>query len=178
MKYILFPLGNPGEKYSDTRHNAGRFIINNLKNNPEFKNLINSNDIDIFVPDCFMNESGKYLRDYIKNKNIEKKNIIVVYDDKDIPVGEVRLAYDRGDGGHNGLKNIIENISTTEFYRIRVGIAPIGTGRDGLIPPHGDVVQKYVLGKMTKEEKDILSKEEVNERVIFFIEDIINKSKN
>lgn len=175
MNYIIFPLGNFGKKYSDTRHNAGRILINNLKNNSDFKNIIDNNQAEIYIPDCYMNESGKYLRDYLKNKKTEIENIIIVYDDKDIPIGEVRLAYDRGDGGHNGLKNIIENLNTTQFYRIRVGIAPIGTGKDGLVPPHGSWVQKYVLANLTKEEKDILDSKEVKDRVIFLLEQIFSK---
>jgi PTH1 family peptidyl-tRNA hydrolase len=175
MKYTIFPLGNPGEKYEKTRHNTGRFVFSLAKKEKGIKNLLEGGRIEIFTPDCFMNESGKYLKEYLKNKNIPKENIIVIYDDKDLEIGEIRKAKDRGDGGHNGLKNIIENLGTKDFYRIRIGIAPKGTGKNDLVPPHGEVVQKYVLGKMTKEEIEILSSEKILERVSIFIEEIIKQ---
>lgn len=175
MKYIIFPLGNPGEKYSKTRHNAARFVFSFLKKEEGLKKLLEENEIEIFIPEGFMNESGKYLKKYIKNKNMFSKNIIVIYDDKDLEIGDIRRAKDRGDGGHNGLKNIIENLGTRDFPRIRIGIAPKGTGKDGLIPPHGEVVQKYVLGKMTEEEMDILASRRVLDRVLFFLKEILKE---
>ncbi len=104
---------------------------------------------------------------------MEKENLIVIYDDKDLEIGDVRLAIDRGDGGHNGLKNIIQNLGGKSFYRIRIGIAPKGTGKNNLIPPHGDIVQKYVLGKFTSEELDVLKDKKLLERVRIFLEKII-----
>ncbi len=162
MKFLLFPLGNHGTKYEETRHNAGRYVFSLLKKKgmlEEFK------DLEIFLPKCFMNESGEYLKDFLKNKNIEKENIIIMYDDKDLEIGEVRLVRDRGDGGHNGLKNIIENLQTKDFYRIRIGIAPEGTGKNDLVPPHGEIVREYVLQNMSEDEKQILSSPKVLEKV-------------
>ena len=173
MKFLLFPLGYFGEKYEYTRHNAGRFVYNKLKE----KNLLSEfqNFLEVFIPHTFMNESGESLRDYLKNKNLQKENVIIIYDDKDLEIGDIRIARDRGDGGHNGIKNIIETMGTKDFYRIRIGIAPIGTGKNGLIPPHGDIVQKYVLGNFTEEEKNILSSSEVLNKVSDFIFKIINE---
>lgn len=177
MNYLLFPLGNPGEKYAKTRHNAGRIVFALLKKNKEFKNLLENTETEVFISDSFMNESGKALKSHLKNKNLNKENIIVMYDDKDLEIGDVRLVIDRGDGGHNGLKNIIENLGTKNFYRLRVGIAPKGTGKNNLIPPHGDVVQKYVLGKFTKEEMEILSEDKFLERVLFYLEKVLKGEK-
>ena len=106
---------------------------------------------------------------------IKRSHVVIIYDDKDLEIGDIRIARDRGDGGHNGIKNIIETMGTKDFYRIRVGIAPVGTGKDGLIPPHGDIVQKYVLGNFTQEEKNILSSSEVLTKVSDFIFKIINE---
>lgn len=175
MQYLLFPLGNPGEKYESTRHNAGRIISLCLTKDISFKNYLKENEIEIFIPDCYMNESGSALKKYLKNKNFDLEKIIVLYDDKDLEIGTVRLSKDRGDGGHNGLKSIIENINTKDFYRIRIGIAPVGTGKNNLIPPHGEAVQKYVLGKFAKEEKDILLGDKVLDRIKLFLEEIIKK---
>lgn len=177
MKYLLFPLGNPGQKYTKTRHNAAQFVFSFLKKEEEFKKFLKEKDIEVFISEGFMNESGKYLKKFIKNKNLENENIIILYDDKDLEIGDIRLAKERGDGGHNGLKNIIESLSTKEFPRIRIGIAPKGTGKNGLIPPHGEVVQKYVLGNMTEEEMDILSSKKVLERIIFFLNEIFKEAK-
>ena len=89
MKYILFPLGNVGDKYENTRHNAGRFVYEKVKSKLEngFKN-----NLEVFIPKCFMNESGIYLKKEIRNKNIKTENIIVIYDDKDLEIGDVRVA--------------------------------------------------------------------------------------
>lgn len=173
MSFLIFPLGNPGEKYAKTRHNAGRIVYSFLNKEESFQNVLGQYDVDIFISQGFMNESGKYLKKYLKNKNIDTKNIIVLYDDKDLEIGDVRLSKDRGDGGHNGLKNIIENLGTKDFPRIRIGIAPKGTGKDNLIPPHGDIVQKYVLDKMPKEEIEILASKKVLERVVYFLIEVL-----
>lgn len=177
MKFLLFPLGNFGEKYEYTRHNAGRFVYNKLKEKKLLSEFLDNkeNSLEVFIPHTFMNESGESLRDYLKNKNLQKENVIIIYDDKDLEIGDIRIARDRGDGGHNGIKNIIETMGTKDFYRIRIGIAPTGTGKDGLIPPHGDIVQKYVLGNFTEEEKKILGSKEVLEKVTNFIFKIINE---
>ncbi len=178
MKYLLFPLGNSGKKYELTRHNAGRLVFEYLKKDIEFNNLLKDFDINIFIPDTFMNESGKALKDFLKNKNFAKensKNIIVMYDDKDLPIGDVRLSINKNDGGHNGLKDIIEKLNSKEFYRLRIGIAPKGTGKDGLIPPHGDVVQRYVLGNTREDEREILKSEKVLERIKIFLKEILKE---
>ncbi|MBP9766063.1 MAG: aminoacyl-tRNA hydrolase [Candidatus Pacebacteria bacterium] len=177
MNFLLFPLGNFGDKYKYTRHNAGRFVFDKLKENKfldEF--LIKEKDfkLDIFIPNTFMNESGQSLKEFIKNRNIKTENIIIIYDDKDLEIGDIRLVKDRGDGGHNGIKSIIESLCTKNFYRIRVGIAPAGTGKDGIAPPHGEIVQKYVLGNLSEEEKNILSNKEVLEKASNFIFKILN----
>lgn len=177
MKFLLFPLGNFGEKYEYTRHNAGRFVYNKLKEKNLLSEFINNkeNSLEVFIPSTFMNESGGSLINFLKNTNIKKENVIIIYDDKDLEIGDIRLSRDRGDGGHNGIKNIIENLATKDFYRIRVGIAPVGTGKNGLIPPHGDIVQKYVLANFSEEEKNILSSEEVLRKTVDFIFKAINE---
>ena len=169
MNYLLFPLGNAGQKFEQTRHNAGRFVYEKLKSFLD-KNL--QAEIEVFLPSCFMNESGKYLKEKIKNTNFKLENLIVLYDDKDLPLGEIRLAFDRGDGGHNGLKSIIQEIGSKNFWRIRLGIAPFGTGKGDLIPPHGPLVEKYVLARMTEDEEKILESESYLKRVSNFLEKV------
>jgi PTH1 family peptidyl-tRNA hydrolase len=110
--------------------------------------------VEVFIPTSFMNESGKEVAEYLRYH--EGRELVVLYDDKDIPFGRFRVAHDRGDGGHNGLKSVIESLCTTEFTRIRIGIAPKETDGTTVIPPHGEMVQKYVLGILSEDEKQIL----------------------
>lgn len=195
MAYIIFPLGNSESNYFETRHNAGRFVYEKIKYHLQELNKFLQNKLEhkseeeiiIFLPKCFMNESGKYLKDFLKNNfsdNLQAKqdfkidlknftNLIVMYDDKDLEIGDVRIAIDRGDGGHNGLKSIIQNLQTKNFYRIRIGIAPKGTGQNNLIPPYGTVVQEYVLAKMTNYEKEIFSDHKFLDKVVKCIREIL-----
>ena len=101
-----------------------------------------------------MNESGVAVAEYVRYH--EGKEIIVMYDDKDLPLGTFRISYDRGDGGHNGVKNIIESLGTKEFVRVRIGIAPKETDGITVKAPHGETVQGYVLGKVSEEEMKTL----------------------
>ena len=79
-----------------------------------------------------------------------------MYDDKDIPLGTIRISHDRGDGGHNGVKSVIESLGTREFTRVRIGIAPQNVDGNEVKPPHGDVVQDFVMGKWRDDEETVL----------------------
>lgn len=156
MIYTIIPLGNPGKEYENTRHNAGRLVVSNIAD--DIKNI---NDCEIFVPKTFMNESGRDIEEYLKYH--EGRELVVVYDDKDIALGKIRISFDRGDGGHNGLKSIIESLGKKDFIRIRIGIAPVK--EDGTCEtPQGEEVQKYVLGRLS--EKEIVSLRSVSTIVL------------
>lgn len=146
MIYTLVPLGNPGGKYESTRHNAGRIILVMIE-----EDVRKIPSCEIFVPDLFMNESGKAVSEYFKYH--EGRELVIIYDDKDLAFGTFRISHDRGDGGHNGVKSIISSLGTKEFVRIRIGIAPHDTDGNMIKPPHGEMVQDYVMGKVTKEEE-------------------------
>lgn len=147
MLYVLASLGNPGKKYSMTRHNAGRIVADAI----DFSDL---KELKYIVPDTYMNESGKFVKEYLKYH--DDRDLIVIYDDKDLPFGKFRISHDRGAGGHNGLKSIIDELGTTEFVRIRVGIAHQETDGKNKLPLSGDAVQKYVLGNLNDEEVKFL----------------------
>ena len=149
MIYTLIPLGNKGDKYVFTRHNAGRIVIDMIKD--DIKKLAST---EVIVLDTFMNETGPAVAEYLRYH--EGREPVVIYDDKDLPFGTFRIAFDRGDGGHNGLKSIIESIGATDFIRIRVGIAPKDTDGREIIPPHGENVSDYVLGRMKEDEEESL----------------------
>lgn len=151
MIYTLVPLGNSGEKYAHTRHNAGRIVLGLLK-----EDLESIPDIEVFVPDTFMNESGRAVAEYLRYH--EGRELVVIYDDKDLAYGSLRISYDRGDGGHNGVKSVIESLGKKDFIRIRIGIAPHNVDGKEVLAPHGEDVQKYVLGHVLENELQSLRK--------------------
>lgn len=149
MIYTLVPLGNPGEKYARTRHNAARLMLSYCA-----EELENVPAVEVFIPDTFMNESGKAVAEYLRYHN--DREIVVIYDDKDLPLGKIRISHDRGDGGHNGVKSVIVSLGTKEFIRIRIGVAHKDTDGKDVKAPHGEEVQKHVMGNFTEEELVLL----------------------
>ncbi len=149
MMYTLIPLGNPGGKYARTRHNVARVLLAMIKDE-----VMKIPSLEIMVPSTFMNESGSAVREYLRYH--EGREIIVMYDDKDLPYGAFRISHDRGDGGHNGLKSIIEALGKKDFIRIRIGIAPPDVDGDTVKPPHGMGVQGYVLGPISEKEEELV----------------------
>ncbi len=149
MMYTLVPLGNPGEKYAKTRHNVARIVLAMIKDE-----VMRIEGCEIMIPSTFMNESGAAVRDYLRYH--EGREIVVIYDDKDLPYGTFRISFDRGDGGHNGLRSIIDALQKKDFIRIRIGIAPKEVDGKEVKAPHGDGVQQYVLSHVQEEEEEIL----------------------
>ncbi len=128
--YLIAGLGNPGDKYTKTRHNVGFMIIDeiirNLQptniNNPNFKSIVKKHSTNIYAkPQTYMNLSGESILNIVEYYNIENKNIIIVHDDLDLPFGTVKFKIDGGHGGHNGLKSIDSHIGK-DYIRVRVGI--------------------------------------------------------
>ncbi len=154
MIKIVFGLGNIGEKYEKTRHNAGALICQNILD----KDLVNGVKVKFLLPETFMNESGKVARKYIKEKK-DLKNFIVVYDDMDLPLGKIKISFDRSSGGHNGLENIIKNVKSQEFVRIRIGVSGATAKGVAKKPKGEEKVLKFLLGEFKKEELAILKKE-------------------
>lgn len=170
MKLIV-GLGNFGKEYKNTRHNAGFMALdfyakkNNLSiDKRKFKGLytelnINNEKVILLEPQTYMNLSGECVRDFIGYFHIDIKDLLVIYDDMDLDVGVIRLREKGSAGGHNGMKNIIENIKTSDFKRVRIGIS-----KDKNI----DTIN-YVLGKFNKEEQEIIDVE--IEKISNIIED-------
>ncbi len=164
---ILVGLGNPGKEYENTRHNTGRIMVNWVE-----KKLDGKLKIKFLMPDNFMNNSGKAVAPFIKTKK-DLKDLVVVYDDIDLPLGKIKISFNRSSGGHNGLGSIIKVLKSEEFVRIRIGICPT-TPSGKLRKPHGEKdVLKFLLGEFKKSELEILKKlsKKVNEAVeIIFTE--------
>ncbi|MCX6753063.1 MAG: aminoacyl-tRNA hydrolase [Candidatus Nomurabacteria bacterium] len=150
MKLIV-GLGNPGEQYENTRHNTGRIIIGMIEDKINTK-------VKFLMPDSFMNNSGKVVAPLIKSKK-DLSDLVVIYDDVDLPLGKIKISFNRSSGGHNGVGSIIKHLKTEEFLRIRVGICPT-TPTGKLKKPKGEeAVLKFLLGDFKKEEIAILKKE-------------------
>lgn len=153
MKLIV-GLGNPGREYEKTRHNAGFMVMEKIEkelgisiDQKKFKALVCKTNVKgeqvLFMkPQTYMNLSGEAVAEAMKFFRIDVKDLLVIYDDMDLPVGKVRLREKGSAGGQNGMKNIISHVHTQEFNRVRVGI-----GKDPRIP-----TVDYVLGKIRKED--------------------------
>ncbi|MBI2065861.1 MAG: peptidyl-tRNA hydrolase [Candidatus Zambryskibacteria bacterium] len=135
--YIIVGLGNPSSQYAKTRHNTGRMAADFLAEKIE--------GVKVFVPDTFMNKSGSAVVKVVKSKRVAEK-LIVIYDDLDLPLGAMKISYNRGSGGHKGLESIIRALKTREFIRIRIGIGKRGD------------VEKHILGNFSKLEMEKLKK--------------------
>ncbi len=169
MKYII-GLGNPGSEYRYTRHNVAWIIFDVLGlsdwkydkyMNAEFIGEPLGGDIVVYIkPQTFMNRSGEIIPALKKQDGFRPQDIILLYDDIDLPFGEIKISYNRGDGGHNGVKSVTAHLGTKKTIRIRVGVSRLlGDGR---------LVKPNVLSPFTKKEKD-----EIREHISLLVKDII-----
>ena len=153
MSFIIAGLGNPGEQYEGTRHNTGRIMlaafakaigaedfsfnkkINALTSEGEVgptKEIKKKDNVTLVMPETFMNNSGKSIGPLVTTAgaagtkaNLKKaERLIVIYDDFNLPLGSVRISFNRSSGGHNGVESIIKAAKTEAFVRVRVGVAP------------------------------------------------------
>ncbi len=182
MKLIV-GLGNPGKEYEDTRHNAGfKFIDEYAKskgltfNQNKFKGLYttfinNGEKIILLKPQKYMNLSGEVVRDFVKFFKIKTDDILIICDDLDTPLGKIKIKYKGSSGGHNGLKNIEQNLNTNEYKRIKIGIS--NDKNENRI--------NYVIGKMPKEDLNKLnevtsrSPEILNDYLTLKFDNLMNK---
>jgi PTH1 family peptidyl-tRNA hydrolase len=174
MHYIV-GLGNHGVKYQNTRHNVGWIVCDYVREKAQFSTLAPDNAMSgrvadgtiggvtarMLYPDTYMNNSGSAVVKFVPKG--EEGALIVVHDDVDLPLGEIRLGKGRGGGGNNGIKSIIDNLGTKDFIRIRIGIAPrsFWTG-EVKRPRGGGPLERFVLKPFTRSEAPKL--EEVKER--------------
>ncbi|WP_102273309.1 aminoacyl-tRNA hydrolase [Cytobacillus massiliigabonensis] len=159
MKLIV-GLGNPGKQYEKTRHNIGFEVIDALSdrlniplNQAKFQGVygvghVHGEKVYLLKPLTYMNLSGESIAALMDYFQIEDEELVVIYDDLDLPVGKIRLRQKGSAGGHNGIKSTIAHLGTQEFNRIRVGIDR---------PPSGMKVPDYVLGRFTNEEQEVLA---------------------
>lgn len=163
MKLII-GLGNPGKKYSGTRHNIGFEFLDKLKTEldfPEFEfnkkfnaELSAKKESVLVKPQTFMNLSGEAVKNILSFYKLSLDDITVIHDDKDIALGEYRLADDSSSAGHNGVQNIIDCLDTQKFKRIRIGVGlPADLSAETLVK-----AEDFVLQKFSDEELEIIKK--------------------
>ena len=183
-KFII-GLGNPGKEYINSRHNIGFLILKNfsdkydskftLRNklkswSSEFK--IDDSTYRLFMPNTFMNNSGDAVKAIVDWYKIDLEQLFIIVDDIDLPLGKIRFRKKGSSGGHNGLKNIIKNLQTESFNRIRIGIgsSPLFEKTNNF-----DTIS-HVLGNISSKENLILDK--VYKKLIESLEQLNNKNED
>jgi peptidyl-tRNA hydrolase, PTH1 family len=159
--WAVIGLGNPGRRYAKTRHNVGFFFVQGLARRWDVKLKKRKfgariaeveRDEDTLVlaqPQTYMNQSGVAVMAILKGYRIGPENIVVVYDDIDIPLGQIRVRKEGSAGTHKGMRSVIEEIGTRAFARIRVGIGPVSEEEDAT---------RFVLTPFAEEESRIFKK--------------------
>lgn len=180
---LIAGLGNVGDKYLFTRHNAGFMVVDKLayEKNVEFRQesklkcflakfKINGEYIILIKPTTFMNLSGEAVSAVMNYYKIEKKDVLIIYDDISLDLGKIRFRANGSDGGHNGIKSIIKHLGTKDFDRIKVGIGPQ--------PPIPS--EAFVLQNFSKEQMDDLKQtiKRTVEAVEFYLENGIAQAQN
>ena len=156
---LIVGLGNPGEEYKKTRHNAGFLAVNEIANNFHFPTsnskfnaeisqaTLNNEKIFLVKPQTFMNNSGEAIRAIADYYKINTEDIIIIHDDLDIPLGEYKISKNKNSGGHKGVQSIIDYLRTKDFTRIRIGIMT----ENKKIP-----TEKFVLERFSEKEVGIV----------------------
>lgn len=157
--YIIVGLGNPSDEYAGTRHNIGFDVITRISDDYNIpldfkkhkaicgKGYIEGQKVILAQPQTYMNLSGESVRQLVDYYKIDLDELIIIYDDISLDVGQLRVRPKGSAGGHNGIKSIISHLGTQEFQRIRVGVGD---------KPKGWDLADYVLGHFTREEEPMV----------------------
>ena len=178
MSYIIVGLGNPGEEYTNTRHNTGRIVLDVIRKefdgaDFEFDKKLNAlvsevkigkEKVRLVAPETFMNNSGKAVGPIAKTKKNAKlklttaDDLLVIYDDFQLPIGRMKISYNKSSGGHNGLESVIKHVKTEAFPRLRVGTAPANAKGEAKIPHGEEKIEKFILGDFKDDELKVVKK--------------------
>lgn len=155
---LIVGLGNPGAEYEQTRHNAGDWFVQELaetacatlRPNNKLQGLhcsttLFGHECHLLIPTTYMNHSGQSVQAVASYYKIPPQAILVAHDEIDLPAGEIRLKFDGGHGGHNGLRDIIRHLNTNQFHRLRIGVGHPGNRNE---------VVNYVLNPPKKVERE------------------------
>lgn len=152
---LICGLGNPGKEYENTRHNVGFMVIDNYCKSEKFSSkfnglylekVIHGEKVIFLKPQSYMNLSGDVVRPYVDYFKIDHKDILIIRDDLDLPLGRVRIKFDSTSGGDNGVKSIINRLNAKDFYQFKIGISNDKTRN----------TKDYVLGKLSSDERKII----------------------
>ena len=177
---IVIGLGNPGEKFENTRHNAGFMSVDFFAKKNDFpvfdlskkhESLISEKgEIILVKPETFMNKSGVAVKKIMAQN--KKADLLVIHDDIDLPLGKIKIVKNRGSAGHKGVESIIKAVGNKNLARIRVGIAPL-KGK-------AKTPESFVIKKFTEEEQKTINKtiKKISDTINVFINEGIEKAMN
>ena len=175
MDFLIVGLGNPGKEYELTRHNIGFMVLDNLADKAGIeitksahkgifgKGEYKGKNVYLFKPLTFMNKSGEALKEIQNFYKIPADQVVVVHDELDLPLGDIRTKFGGGTAGHNGLKSIVEKTGEKDFHRIRIGIGK---------PEHKTQVVNHVLSTFSEDEFKSLDR--IIDKAIEDIESVIS----
>ena len=191
---IIIGLGNPGQEYEGTRHNAGREAVMALgaKMDLEFKSdkkssaqVAKKGALTLVLPDTFMNKSGVSVGKFAKGAKKVKNpatgksmkaypQMIVVHDDLDIPLGKAKMSWNKSAGGHKGVQSVLKALGTEGVFRVRIGITPAKANGDLKKPDHETITDNFIVAEF--KEKEALELKKVMKKVVEYLELAINES--
>ncbi|MHB8660732.1 MAG: aminoacyl-tRNA hydrolase [Minisyncoccota bacterium] len=171
MALVIVGLGNPGKEYEKTRHNAGmsavelvakqegfdELVFNKAANALVGKGTVAGENSIIVLPETFVNLSGKAVAAFVKSPKAAK-NLLVIHDDLDLPLGTIKMVFGRGSGGHKGVESVMRAVKTQDFARIRIGISAEGKMHQAKKVSGEEKVIKHVIGKWKPGEEAMLKK--------------------
>lgn len=181
--WAVVGLGNPGKDYADTRHNAGFMALARVAKawdvrlkKPRYLSKTGEarrggEKVLLVLPQTYMNDSGRAVGELARGLRLDPARLLVVYDDVDIPLGEIRIRKDGGPGTHKGMHSIVEALGTRGFPRLRVGIGAEDAGED---------IVRYVLTPFRRAEKALLERglEKAREAVELIVAGGIDRAMN
>jgi PTH1 family peptidyl-tRNA hydrolase len=191
MAIVIVGLGNTGNEYAKTRHNAGRmaaeiiakqegfedFVFKKGANAMISEGVIGGEKVIIVLPETMMNLSGKAVAALVKSPKAASK-LLVLQDELDLPLGTIKMVFERGSGGHKGIESITRAIKTNAFARMRIGISGQGKKNNAKKPAGEEKVIKHVIGKFSPKEEPVLKKtlKKVAAASVLFVTEGIEKA--
>ena len=182
MKLIV-GLGNPGQKYTNNRHNLGFMCLAEFANDHKIKldkkqgesrtgtGEVGGETVILARSQTYMNESGQAVRWLVRRHNLKLDEVIVIHDDMDLPLGKIRIRQGGSAAGHNGIKSLISELGSSDFIRVRVGTGRPGVTKSG-VPTSEDEIIGFVLSDFTRDEQKVV--DQVIPKVSEAVESLIN----
>lgn len=187
MSYIILGLGNPAEEYEGTRHNVGMIALDTfgkkvgasewkkdgVRNALISKGELGGEKLVLIKPQTFMNKSGLAVKDLVGSKNKLEK-LVVIHDDLDLPLGAMKIVFNRGSGGHKGVESIVRTVRSEAFTRIRIGICPTTPSGKLKKPDHKKILD-FIVGALKPSEMAEVKK--MSKKVCEALEVLITESR-